>query len=143
MSQADTDAMVALVEQVTILASSTYVTLAPKASDGTSPLPYPYALIHPTGGKDEQARLTGPYATEYPEFTIHLAGGSAEQCQTVTDLLKAVVKPGGVGIIPTVTGRRNQRMFWRQPMSIQTNPSVTPPLCYSVVEVGWTSDPSS
>lgn len=143
MSQADTDAMVALVESVPILADATHVTLAPKASDGSSPLLYPYALVHPKGGIDEQTRVTGPYSTEHPEFTIHLAGGSAEQVQTITDLLKAEVKPSGVGVIVTVSGRKNQRAYWRQPLPIQTNTSVTPPMCFAVVEVGWISDPST
>lgn len=141
MSQADADAVVALVQSVDVLASSTYVTLTPKQVSAQPPLPYPYALVHPTGGTDEQTRFTGPAATEHPEFTIHFAGSSALQCQTIVDLFKAVVKPDGFGIIPMVAGRRNQRMFWRQPIPIQTSTGVTPPMCFAVVEVGWTSDP--
>lgn len=141
MSQADTDAVVALIESVPVLASSVYVTVTPKPSTGQPPLPYPYALVHPTGGVDAQTRLAGPWSTEHPEFTIHIVGGSALQCQTIVDLFKAVVKPDGFGIIPTVAGRRNQRMFWRQPIPIQTSTGVTPPMCFAVVEVGWTSDP--
>lgn len=142
MSQADTNFVEGLVQSISALATSTYVTLAPKPNSGLVQLPYPYALIHPTGGTDEQTRFTGPAVTEHPEFTIHLAGESANQCQIITDLFKAKVKPNGFGIIPTVSGRRNQQMFWRQPIPIQTNTDVTPPMCYSVVEVGWTSDPS-
>lgn len=142
MSWADVQFVQGLVQSVPVLATSTYVTLAPKQASGQPPLTYPYALIHPTGGRDEQARFTGPYATEYPEFTIHLVGGSAEQCQTVTDLFKVVVKPAGIGVVPTVSGRKNGRMFWRQPIPIQTNTDISPPICYAVVEVGWTSDPS-
>jgi hypothetical protein len=134
--------MQALVQQVTVLATSTFVTLAPPLPSGQPPRPYPYALIHPTGGVDEQTRVTGPYTTEHPEFTLHLVGGSANQVQILTDLLKAIVKPNGLGIVPTVTGRRNQRMFWRQPIAIQTNTDVNPPMCFAVVETGWTSDPA-
>jgi hypothetical protein len=142
MSWADIQAMQALVQQVTVLASSTFVTLTPALTTGQPPRAYPYAIIHPTGGVDEQARFTGPYTTEHPEFTIHLVGGTANQVQVLTDLLKGVVKPSGLGIIPTVSGRRNQRMFWRQPIPIQTNTEVTPPMVYAVVETGWTSEPA-
>lgn len=142
MSWADVVAVQAIVEQVPVLATSTFITLAPALTSGQPPMPYPYALIHPTGGTDEQTRFSGPYATEHPEFTIHLVGGSANQVQVVTDLLKAVVKPSGLGIIPTVSGRQNQRMFWRQPIPIQTSTEVTPPMVYAVVEVGWISDPT-
>lgn len=142
MSQADVEALTALVESVAVLSSATYVTLAPKPTDGQPGLPYPYALVHPTGGTDEQGRLTGPYSTEHPEFTVHLCGEDALQCQTVTDLLKAVIVPNGVGIIPTVAGRKNERMFWKQPIPIQTDTALTPPMCYAVVEVGWKSEPS-
>lgn len=142
MSLADVEFMQTTVESVPVLASTTFVTLAPKPPSGQPPIAYPYALIHPTGGVDEQTRYTGPAVTEHPEFTIHIAGASAEQVQTVTDLLKAVVKPDGFGIIPTVSGRRNQRMFWRQPIPIQTNTELVPPMCFAVIETGWTSDPS-
>lgn len=142
MSWADVQFVQGLVETIPALASSAFVTLAPKQSTGQPPLPFPYALIHPTGGIDEQSRFTGSYATEHPEFTIHLAGETGEQCEAVVDLLKAVVKPSGVAIIPTVSGRRNQQMFWRMPLPIQTNTDVSPPLCFAVVEVGWTSEPS-
>ena len=142
MSQNDTDFMVGLVQQVPALATSTFVTLTPKPVSPDIPSPLPYALIHPTPGVDEQTRLTGPPSTEHPEFTIHLAGESAEQCQVATDLLKAQVMPDGFGVIPEVAGRRNQHMFWRQPIPIQTNTDLTPPLCFAVVETGWTSDPA-
>jgi hypothetical protein len=99
-------------------------------------------VIHPTGGTDTQSRYSGPYATEHPEFTLHIVGISANQVRVLADLLKAVIKPAGVGMIPTVSGRRNQRMYWRQPLPIQTDTSVTPPLVFDVVEVGWVSDPS-
>lgn len=142
MSWGDVVAVVAIVQSVPVLAENTFVTLTPKLISGQPPLPYPYALIHPTGGTDEQARLTGPVATEHPEFTIHVAGDSAQQCQVVTDLLKAKIVPAGVGVVPVVDGRRNERMFWRQPIPIQTSTGLTPPMCFAVVEVGWTSNPS-
>lgn len=142
MSWADTQFVQGLVESVAALSSATYVTLAPKLPTGQPPSSYPYALIHPTGGVDTQSRVTGPVVTEHPEFTIHLAGESAEQCQAVVDLLKPFVIVNGFGIIPSITGRLNQRMFWRQPLPIQTNTDVSPPMCFAVVEVGWTSDPA-
>lgn len=142
MSWADIQFMQTTVQSIPALATSTYITLSPKPTSGQPPLAYPYALIHPLGGVDTQERVTGPYATEHPEFTLHLVGESAEQCQAVVDLLKAIVKPNAVGIVPTVSGRKNGQMFWRMPLPIQTNTDVTPPLCYAVVETGWTSDPS-
>lgn len=143
MSWADIQFVLALVQSVPALASSTYITMAPKQPAGQPPLTYPYALIHPTGGTDTQGRATGPATTEHPEFTIHLAGESAEQCQALVDLLKAKVIVGGFGVIPNISGRSNKHMFWRMPIPIQTNTDVSPPICYAVVEVGWLSEPNS
>lgn len=143
MSWLDVQFIQGIVQSVPALATSTYVTLAPKQASGQPPLPYPYALIHPRGGVDTQGRVTGPATSEHPEFTIHLAGESAEQCQAVVDLLKAKIIVGGFGLIPSVSGRLNKRMYWRMPIPIQTNTDVSPPICFAVVETGWLSEPSS
>jgi hypothetical protein len=143
VSWADIQFVQSLVQSVPSLASSSYLTVAPKQAVGQPPAAYPYALIHSAGGTDTQGRVAGPASTEHPEFTIHLVGESAEQCQALVDLVKAKVIVGGFGIIPTVTGRSNKRMYWRMPIPIQTNTDVTPVLCYAVVEVGWVSEPSS
>lgn len=142
MSWADTQFLVALIQTVPALASSTWVTQVPIAATGQPPAAFPYALVHPADGADEQTRFTGPASTEHPAFTVHLVGGSANQCKVVAELVKAKIIVGGFGIVPTVSGRRNQRMYWRSPIPIQTDKNATPPLCFYVAEVGWTSDPA-
>lgn len=140
MSWADTDYLRTLIEGVPILATATYITQVPKQPTGNPPLALPYALIHPSDGVDEQTRNTGPYSTEHPEFTLHFVGEDAEQCKAIAELVKAKVIVNGFGIIPTISGRRCQRAYWRSPIPIQTDPDVTPPICFYVVEVGWVSD---
>lgn len=142
MSWNDTLFVVGLVETVTALSAATYVTTLPKPATGQPAAPLPYALVHPADGVDEQTRATGGYSTEHFEATIHLVGASANQCKVLADLLKAKVVVGGFGIIPTIDGRRCQRMYWRSPIPIQTDSDVTPPICFQVIEVGWTSDPA-
>lgn len=140
MSWNDTLAMQALVSQVPILAGRVYVTTAPAPPTGGT-LPLPYAVIHPADGKDEQTRFTGPYSTEHPEFTIHSVGSTANQAKVVADLIKAQIIVNGFGVIPVVAGRKNQPAYYRSPIPVQIDADVTPPLCFHVAEVGWTSDP--
>lgn len=139
MTVADTAAVKALVQSAsTALASRTFVSVTPEGVVQ----PKPYALLHPAEGDDTASRATGPRSTTNPAFTLHLVSGSAASVQTVVDLVKAKFVTSGLAIAPTVAGRRNQRAYWRQPVAIQTDKSVTPWLLYAVVELGWESDPS-
>ena len=142
MSQANTVFVQGLVQRVAALATSTYVTKLPKPASGQPAHSLPYALIHPSDGTDEATRATGPATTEHPEYTVHLVGSSAEQCQILADLLKAEVKPNGSGVIPEIEGRTCGHLYWRNPIPIQTDTDVTPPICFYVAEIGWRSDPA-
>ena len=139
MSWADTLAVKARAETLTALASKTFVTVTSPV--GTT-IATPYLLIHPTDGIPEATRFTGPPITEHPAFTLHIVGKSAEQVQTIYDLLKVVFVTSGFMVPPTISGRRNWGGYWRSPIPIQTDNDVTPALIYQVVELGWDSDPS-
>lgn len=142
MSWADTVFVVGLLEQLPAFESATYVTQTPKPSAAQPAIVGTYALVHPADGIDEQTRNTGPAQTEHFEATVHLVGSSANQVKVLADLFKPLVIVDGFGIIPTIEGRRCQRMYWRSPIPVQTDPDVTPPICFYVVEVGWVSDPA-
>lgn len=139
MTAADTAAVVALVQSAsTPLATHTFVTNAPSGVVQ----PNPYALVHPAEGVDEQSRFTGPLLTRHPEFTLHLVSGSASSVQTTLDLVKAKLVVNGFAVAPTVSGRRNWGAYWRVPLPLQTDTSVTPWLIFAVCEFGWSSDPA-
>lgn len=139
MTAADNAAVIALVQSAsTPLATHTFLTNAPAGVVQ----PNPYALVHPSEGRPEQSRFTGPLLTQHPEFTIHLVSGSAASVATTLDLVRAKFIVNGFAIAPTVTGRRNWGAYWRQPIPIQTDTSVTPWLVFAVCEYGWSSDPA-
>jgi len=139
VSWADTEAVVAVIEQVPALATSTFVTLAP-----VSPVlqPVPYVVVHPSAGVDTADRVTGPRVSEHPDFTLHVVGSSANQVQVVVDLLKPKFVQQGRFIPPLVEGRRNSRGYWRSPIPLQTDTDVDPALIYQVIELGWVSEPA-
>jgi hypothetical protein len=122
-------------------AGRVYVSIAPAPPSGGA-LPVPYWIIHPADGIDEQARYTGPSSREHPEFTIHTVGSSAAQAKINADLVKSALVVNGVGIIPTVAGRRNQRIYYRSPIPVQIDNTVVPPLLFHVAQVGWVSEPA-
>lgn len=141
MSWADTEAVVAIIQTVPALTTATYVTKAPKP-DPPATLPLPYVIVHPSDGIDEATRYTAPPTTEHPEFTLHIVGGSANQSQVITGLIKAKFLVNGFIVPPVVTGRRNRSGYWRSPLPIQTDTDVTPSLVFQVIELGWTSEPA-
>ena len=146
MSWNDTLAFQSLVQAAATAANSVnagrvYVSTAPAPPTGGA-LPLPYWIIHPGDGVDEQTRFTGPASTEHPEFTIHTVGSSANQAKVNADLVKGGLVVAGFGIIPTVAGRRNQRLYYRSPIPVQIDNTVTPPLCFHVAQVGWVSNPA-
>jgi hypothetical protein len=146
MSWNDTLAIQSVIQAAATAANSVnagrvYVSMAPAPPAGGA-LPLPYWIIHPTDGIDEQMRYTGPSSTEHPEFTIHTVGSTANQTKVNADLVKGSLVVAGFGIIPTVTGRRNQRLSYRSPIPVQMDHTVTPPLCFHVAQISWISDPA-
>jgi hypothetical protein len=142
MSWADVAAVVTKIKTVPVLASATYITLAPKPAAPATVLPLPYVIVHPSDGTDEATRLTGPPVTTNPMFTLHIVGGSAEQVLVVQDLVKPLFQVGGFIVPPVVAGRSNRDGYWRSPIPLQIDRDLTPALVYQVIELGWTSDPS-
>lgn len=140
MRWADVQAAQALVEQVPLLSSATYISrAADNPTNPDLPLPLPYAILHPIGGTPQATREMGPAVTEFPSFTLHLVGVNAEQVIALTDLLHPILTPE---TIPVVAGRRCGRIWWREPLPIQEDTDVIPPLIFAVVEFGWRSDPA-
>lgn len=139
MRWADVQAALALVQQVPALSTTTYVSTAPDATPPATMLPLPYAILHPIGGTPTASRETGPAVTEHPSFTLHLVGVNAEQAIALTDLLRPILTPN---TIPVVSGRRCGQIWWREPLPVQEDKDVNPPLLYAVVEFGWRSDPA-
>lgn len=119
-----------------------YVTTAPAPTSPDIVLPKPYILVHPKQGVDEITRFTGPPTVEHPEFTLHVVGDTASSVETVMANLKVAFNPAGFGIPPVISGRRNSAGYWRVPVPIQTDMSVTPWLMFGVIELGWRSDPA-
>lgn len=137
MSRADTLATLAVVQQVPILASKTWVSITPSR---TTPVEPPYAILHPTSSLSESTRFTSPPVTTNPSFTLHVVGVDADQAQVIVDLLKAQFVTNGTMRPPTVVGRRNAAGFWTD-QGVQIDPTVIPATVYAVVELGWRSDP--
>ena len=146
MSWNDTLAIQAVVQAAAtatnpVNAGRVYISTAPAPPTGGT-LPVPYWIIHPADGIDEQTRYTGPSSTEHPEFTIHTVGSTANQAKFNADLVKTSLVVNGFGITLTVTGRRNGNLYYRSPIPVQIDNTVTPPLCFHVAQVGWRSDPA-
>jgi len=134
---ADTNAVVAIIESVPILASGVTVTFWPSNKPPATP---PWVIVHPAEGNDDSDRLTAPGGTSHPSFTLHIVGSQASQVQTVTGLVKAKFVDGrDVFTPPTITGRLNQGGYWNAPIPIQIDDSVIPNLAYQVIEMGWES----
>jgi len=138
MTWADTQAVVAKVDNVAAFATSTFVTVVP--SDGL--VRTQYAIVHPSEGTDEQTRASGPPVTTHPRYTLHIVGSTAESVQKNTALVKAQFVTDGFVIPPAVTGRRNYNGFLSSPIPIQVDTDSNPQTVYQVIELGWTSDPA-
>ena len=130
----------AAIEAVPALALAVYVTIA-ENRDG-SPVEVPYVVIHPMDGQDDTDRLTGPNATQNPRFTVHSIGLTYEQAAWAAEQVKAVVMVNGLGVVPTVSGERSERVWYSVPQPVQTDKTVTPNLLYHTAECGWESNPA-
>lgn len=132
----DTDAVKAKYGSVPALTGKVFVAVAPH---GTV---LPYAVLFPTDGKDSQERVTGPKSTRHPRFTAHIVGETADQVQTIADLVKLVFVQSGRGIVLTVSGWSNRPVWYESPIPLQVDDSVQPSVVYHVAELGWMSDPA-
>lgn len=128
------------IKSITALAAKTFVSVAPRDSQGKLPAT-PYVVVHPSDGIDEQDRLTGPRSKFTPDFTLHVVGASYDNAQTVTELIKSKFVVDGFGVFLTVPGEKTSRVRWSIPTPTQVDNSAPPPLVYNIVELGFDSTP--
>lgn len=121
------------IQTVPALASKTFVTLATNTS-------VPYVVIHPFDGVDEQSRFTGPRTEFHPRFVVHSVGSTYEQCAAIAEAVKKRLVVDGFGIVPNIPGERSHKLTYEVPTGIQVDTDVSPPLCFHVAEIGWTSE---
>lgn len=142
MSRADTVALKTLVETVPLLSGKVFVSEAKKpAPNSGAVIAPPYAVIHPSNGRNQNERLLSPKLVQYPRFTIHVVGVNGDQAQIVTDNLEGVLVPGGVGVRVSVSGRTNDPCWFSNPHG-DIDSSVQPSVAFQVVECGWRSSPA-
>ena len=132
----DTDALKAIYQTVPALASKTFVSTAPHGT------PLPYAVLHPSDGRDSQERVSGPRVTRHPRFTAHIFGTTGEQVQALADLVKPKLVANGRGIVLSVAGWKNKPVWYESPVPIQVDWEGPEPVAFHVAEIGWTSDPT-
>lgn len=143
MTWADTAALKALVETVPALVGKVFVTSAQYPNPGVAgPVQTPYVVLHPADGVDEQTRLAGPRLTSHPRFIVHTVGDSAEQAQIMGGLVKAALYANSFGVNVTVSGRRNDALWYDSPIPVQIDRDVEPAVFLHVAECGWTSNPA-
>lgn len=135
----DTAAVKAAIETIPALATKTFVSVAPR-TNGVLPTS-PYLVIHPADGNDTQDRVTGPYSTRRPSFTLHIVGSSYDNAQTVTELVKAKFVVAGRGVKLTIAGTNTKPCRWISPQPTQVDNSLTPPLIYNVAELDFEAQP--
>lgn len=91
--RAEIDALVDLLEQAGIV----YV--------GDAEGPPPYLRVVPQRNPDEQARLTGPRATEAIQVAVGAVGETPVQAMWLDERVDAILRPRGVGVRLVVPGR--------------------------------------
>lgn len=141
MSADDVDALKALIGTVPALTGRVAVTTV-RSPDGAEPLAPPYAVLHPSTGRNTAERTTGHRAVENPTFTIHVVAHDGDQLTILVDLLRNVLFPGGRGIKITTPGRINDRLWLEQPVPQQTDDNVKPSLVFAILRCGWRSQPA-
>lgn len=135
-----TDYVKSRIQNVTNLASKTYVSTVPRAA-GTIPTP-PYAVLHPSDGSDSVERLSGPAVTQHPRFTLWIVGTSYDSVAIVTENVKAQFVVAGVGVTPAIAGESCSRVWWDQPVPTDVNDTVTPALVFNIIELGFDTEPA-
>lgn len=101
---------------------------------------YPYWVIHPADGRDTADRLTGPYVTRHPRFTIHSVALNADTAGLIAENVRNALVVNGRGVTPVITGERPRAVWYSAPIPIQVDTTKTPALVYHVAEVGFDSD---
>lgn len=138
---AHTEAVEARIKSVPALASKTFILTAPKDAQGKITAVAPYCVVQPADGIDERPRFSGPLTRSTPRFVLHLVGSSYDNAQKVTELVKAkFIGSDRVPIQVDVTNETGSHLYWRAPLPTQKDDSVTPPLIYNTIELGWISD---
>lgn len=141
MSRRHTLAVQAVIKTEPAVASKTYITEAPKDANGKLPSA-PYVVIHPGTGTDATDRLSGPRVRERPFFTVHVVGSSWDNVTQLTERLKGLFVVGGWAVPPVLPGEMTSDFLWSEPIPIQVDRDVTPPIVYGVVELSFTAEPS-
>jgi hypothetical protein len=103
----------------------------------------PYVIIHPSDGRDEQHRMTGPSGLMNPRFTVINVGTSYAEVKDQAALIKAQFHTDGFGVIPDIPGRKSLRVWWNAVGAIQTDEDVTPARFFHVAECGYPTQLSS
>lgn len=140
MSRRHTLAVQAIIKTDPAVAAKTYIADATK-SDGSLPNA-PYVVIQPGNGTDTSDRLSGPRVRENPFFTLHVVGTSWDNTLQLTERLKGLFVVDGWGVPPTIPGELTSDLSWSEPIPIQIDRDVTPPVPYAVVELSFTAEPS-
>lgn len=138
---AHTNAVVDRIKTIPALAVKTYKLVAPRDAAGAPPVA-PYAVVQPMDGTDSQGRFSGPRSVQHPRFTIHVVGSSYDNAQFVTELIKAkfVTPATFVPIQVNVSGEGGKNLYWDVLQPTQHDDSLSPPLIYNTVELGWDSE---
>lgn len=107
---------------------------------GDDPLPAPYIRVVPQRNADEQARLTGPLATEVIQVAIGSVGETRDQALWLDDRVDAVLRPRAKGVRLTVPGRSCSPIE-RRASDLSTDDSATR-VWEAVTLYRFTSDPA-
>lgn len=102
----------------------------------------PAAVIYPGNGTDTSDRLSGPRVRENPSWTIHFVGTSWAQVSAMTESVKAQFFVDGYPVPWNFEGETISNQLWAEPIPIQYDTDVNPPLAYQVVELSFTAEPS-
>ena len=137
----ETAAVVAMIKTVPALTSKVDVSRMPRDSSGAL-VKAPYVVVHPSDGVDSVERGDIRAHTRNPRFTLHVVGTSYDNCQMVTELLKAKFVVRGVGVRLSIAGRNTHPVLWSVPIPTQVDDDVQPPLIYNIVELAFKSDPT-
>lgn len=110
--------------------------------DGAKTVPFPYWVIHPAAGRNSAERVTGPYVTKHPRFTIHSNGADADQAALAGELVEDKLVQNGLGVRPAVTGESAKRVWYSSPIPIQVDDGVKPEVFIHIAECGWEAEPA-
>lgn len=137
----DTEAVKARIQLDPAVASKTHVARAPKNAQGELSQ-RPLVIIYPASGQDESDRLSGPRVKRRPRHTLHIVGDSWDQVATLTDRLKGRFVEDGRGVPLVIEGEVTSDIVWDEPVPIDVDTDVTPPVIYQVVELAFTVEPA-